>query len=61
MSLTSPLHLFEGFGVELEYMIVDADSLNVLPIDDEVLRSVAGTYVNDVERSDISWSPERQR
>ncbi|MBI1915535.1 MAG: glutamate--cysteine ligase [Planctomycetes bacterium] len=58
MSASSPLHLFEGFGVELEYMIVDADSLNVLPVADEVLRSVAGEYVNDVERGDISWSNE---
>src|ERR1051326_2102489 len=58
MSAASPLHLFEGFGVELDYMIVDADTLNVLPVADEVLRSVAGEYVNDVERGDISWSNE---
>src|SRR5207245_1950863 len=37
---------------------VDAESLNVLPVADEVLRSVAGEYVNDVERGDISWSNE---
>src|SRR4051794_20506181 len=54
----SPLHLFEGFGVELEYMIVDAETLNVLPVADEVLRSDAGEYVNDVERGAITWSNE---
>jgi gamma-glutamyl:cysteine ligase YbdK (ATP-grasp superfamily) len=58
MSEASSLHLFEGFGVELEYMIVDADSLNVLPIADELLRLVAGEYVNDVERGEITWSNE---
>jgi len=54
----SPLHLFQGFGVELEYMIVDADSLHVLPVADRVLHSVADEYVNDVERGAISWSNE---
>jgi gamma-glutamyl:cysteine ligase YbdK (ATP-grasp superfamily) len=54
----SPLHLFQGFGVELEYMIVDADTLAVLPVADEVLRAVAGEYVSDVERGPVSWSNE---
>src|SRR5262249_20775901 len=54
----SPLHLCQGFGVELEYMIVDADSLHVLPVADRVLHSVAGEYVNDVERGAITWSNE---
>src|SRR6266542_4969517 len=58
MSESSPLHLFEGLGDELEYMIVDADSLNVLPVADEILRSAAGEYVNDVECGEISWSNE---
>lgn len=51
-------HLFERFGVELEYMIVDAESLSVRPISDELLRQVAGAYVNEVERGDLSWSNE---
>jgi hypothetical protein len=54
----SPLHLFEGFGIELEYMIVDADTLDVRPITDELFRSVAGEYVSDVERGPITWSNE---
>jgi gamma-glutamyl:cysteine ligase YbdK (ATP-grasp superfamily) len=53
-----PLHLFEGFGVELEYMIVDADTLDVLPVADQVLHAVAGEYVSDVERGPVSWSNE---
>ena len=51
-------HLFERFGVELEYMIVDAETLSVRPISDEILRQAAGSYVNEVERGDLSWSNE---
>lgn len=58
MSAAPVLHLFEAFGVELEYMIVSADSLDVLPAADEVLRSAAGEYVSEVERGVISWSNE---
>ncbi|MCA9242469.1 MAG: hypothetical protein KDA32_00835 [Phycisphaerales bacterium] len=53
----SALSLFEGFGVELEYMIVDADSLNVLPIADTLMQSVSGRF-EDVERGDLAWSNE---
>ncbi len=52
------LRLFEGFGIELEYMIVDAHTLSVLPVTDEVLKSFAGTYVSDVEKGEIAWSNE---
>jgi len=51
-------HLFDALGVELEYMIVDAESLDVRPICDELLKSVAGAYVSDVERGDLAWSNE---
>ena len=43
MSTAARLRLFQAFGVELEYMIVDAHSLDVLPIADELLRDGAGT------------------
>lgn len=51
-------HLFERYGVELEYMIVDADSLDVLPVTDEVLKAVAGRYTNDVAQGPVTWSNE---
>jgi len=54
----SPLHLFEGFGVELEYMIVDRDSLDVRPIADRVLEAAAGELTGDVERGPLAWSNE---
>ncbi len=50
--------LFEAFGVELEYMIVDRDSLNVRPIADEVLKAAAGEIVSEVDMGTISWSNE---
>lgn len=53
-----PLHLFEGFGVELEYMIVQRDALQVLPMTDKLIYDEVGEYVSDVEFGDIAWSNE---
>jgi gamma-glutamyl:cysteine ligase YbdK (ATP-grasp superfamily) len=52
------LRLFEGVGVELEYMIVDAASLAVRPIADELLREVGGGYEQEVELGRVAWSNE---
>jgi gamma-glutamyl:cysteine ligase YbdK (ATP-grasp superfamily) len=52
------LRLFEGFGVELEYMIVDRERLSILPVADLVLQAAAGKQVNEVERGPLSWSNE---
>jgi carboxylate-amine ligase len=52
------LHVFAGYGVELEYMIVDRQTLAVLPIADELLRRVAGAYVCDVQQGKFGWSNE---
>ncbi|WP_242918841.1 carboxylate-amine ligase [Pontibacter liquoris] len=57
-SQTSTLHLFEGFGVELEYMIVDARTLQVSPITDKLIYDEVGAYVSDVEFGEIAWSNE---
>jgi carboxylate-amine ligase len=58
MSPDRPLHLFEAYGVELEYMIVDTGSLAVLPVTDKVLYALAGQYVSQVDLPDLSWSNE---
>ncbi len=61
--------LFSGFGVELEYMIVDSASLSVRPIADELLaagaesapaasREPVGEFPGDVDRGEIGWSNE---
>jgi gamma-glutamyl:cysteine ligase YbdK (ATP-grasp superfamily) len=54
------LHLFEGAGVELEYMLVDRTTLDVLPIADRVLREGSGASepVNDWPRGELGWSNE---
>ena len=52
------LHLFEGFGVELEYMIVKEDTLKVLPVTDKVLKAFIGEYIDEIDNGSISWSNE---
>jgi len=54
-----PLHLFEGFGIELEYMIVHADGLDIAPLAPALLDAAAGVPgTEDVERGAIAWSNE---
>ena len=52
------LPAFSAYGIELEYMIVDRDSLNVMACSDEVLKSIAGEYTNEVEQGPIAYSNE---
>jgi carboxylate-amine ligase len=53
-----PLHLFEGFGVELEYMIVNRDSFDIMPISDRILKNESDEIVNELEWDGIAWSNE---
>lgn len=55
------LHAFMGYGIELEYMIVNRDTLAVLPVADQLLRDTAGTEVNEVRRGMLGWSNELVR
>jgi gamma-glutamyl:cysteine ligase YbdK (ATP-grasp superfamily) len=52
---------FSGYGVELEYMIVDRRTLDVRPIADDVLRELAGHDASDVTRGALGWSNELVR
>jgi gamma-glutamyl:cysteine ligase YbdK (ATP-grasp superfamily) len=52
------LHLFEAYGVELEYMLVRRQDLSVFPVADQVLFQVAGEYASDVELGPLAWSNE---
>lgn len=54
----SRLHLFQAYGIELEYMIVNKDTLAVRPITDEVFKQVMGEYCSDVEKGPVTWSNE---
>lgn len=58
MGASEHLHLFEATGIELEYMIVDRDSLAVRPYSDRILAAVAGQVESEVERGPLSWSNE---
>lgn len=51
-------HIFEVFGVEMEYMIVDRETLAVNPMADELFKKVTGEYVSDFENGAIDWSNE---
>jgi len=53
-----PFHLFERFGVELEYMIVRCDDLRIAPWSDRVLVDEAGLPVSDIDRGSVTWSNE---
>ncbi len=58
MSGADPLGLFQGFGIEIEYMIVDRKGLAVLPVADKLLAAEAGGPASDVERGPLCWSNE---
>lgn len=51
------LGLFEAYGVELEYMIVNRADLSVLPVADRVLTE-DGVIASDHEDGPITWSNE---
>lgn len=54
-----PRHLFEGVGIELEYMIVDRNSLAVRPLADCLLRDAAGGDADEFQADEtITWSNE---
>ena len=50
--------LFGAFGVELEYMIVDRETLQIKPIADELLKHELGHYGSDFVNDIVTWSNE---
>ncbi len=52
------LHLFKGFGIELEYMIVNRETLDVAPLADRVLFAAGGDTSGEVELGELAWSNE---
>lgn len=61
MNKNHPLHLFQAYGVELEYMIVDKHTLNVKPIADELIKAASGSYTDEFESGNVTWSNELVR
>ncbi|RJX27513.1 MAG: glutamate--cysteine ligase [Desulfurivibrio sp.] len=59
MVRTETPHILAGFGVELEYMIVNRDSLDILPAADRLLAAAAGgEVVEEIDMGEIAWSNE---
>lgn len=52
------IHLFQGYGIELEYMLVDRDTLQIKPLTDELIRHETGAYQSDFENGIVTWSNE---
>ncbi|MBS1558204.1 MAG: glutamate--cysteine ligase [Bacteroidetes bacterium] len=56
--MSQRLHLFQGYGIELEYMVVDQTTLAIKPIVDELLKQELGTIGSDFENGMVTWSNE---
>ncbi|MBA2711679.1 MAG: glutamate--cysteine ligase [Tatlockia sp.] len=54
----SDFSIFSVLGIEIEYMLVDRDTLNVQPVSDVILKSLAGKLVNEIALEDIAISNE---
>lgn len=53
---------FSVYGIELEYMVVDTATLDVRPIADTILASLAGVpHAMEVELGPVCWSNELAR
>lgn len=51
-------HLFEVTGIEIEYMIANAESMLVKPVAEMLLQNPDGAVVSEVNRGALSWSNE---
>jgi gamma-glutamyl:cysteine ligase YbdK (ATP-grasp superfamily) len=58
MSMAAANSLFTIYGVELEYMLVDARTLDIRPISDQLFHEVTGEFQGDFENGPASWSNE---
>ncbi len=51
-------HLFEVYGIELEYMLVRNSDLRVAPIVDQLMIAKSGAITGDIDNGTIEWSNE---
>lgn len=51
-------HLFEVYGIELEYMLVSNEDLKVKPYVDRLFLGKNGSITSDIENGKIEWSNE---
>ena len=56
--MSKKYHLFEVYGIELEYMLAYKNNLKTAPIVDKLLTLKNGTLTSDIENGKIAWSNE---
>ena len=56
--MNTVLSAFSGYGIELEYMIVDRKNLSIMPVADKLLHKLSGEYVSEVKCGRLAWSNE---
>lgn len=56
--MSKKYHLFEVYGIELEYMLVNNFNFKIAPIVDKLLTQKAGELTSDVDNGVIAWSNE---
>jgi gamma-glutamyl:cysteine ligase YbdK (ATP-grasp superfamily) len=59
--LQQPLGLFQAYGIEIEYAIVDAATLDVRPLADALIEAECGEVAGDAVRGAMTWSNELAR
>jgi hypothetical protein len=57
-AVNSTLRLFDAFGIEVEYMLVDGESLDVAPAADRLLEAAAGALTDEWQNGDVAWNNE---
>lgn len=50
--------IFKAYGIELEYMVVDENTFDVLPIVPEFFEKIKGSFTNEIVHTHITWSNE---
>jgi hypothetical protein len=50
--------LMTSFGIELEYMVVHKETLNINPIVDVFFEDLNGAFTNEIKGEPITWSNE---
>jgi len=57
-AMNPALHLFDAYGIEVEYMLVDGESLDVAPAADRLLEAAAGELTEEWQNGEIAWNNE---
>jgi gamma-glutamyl:cysteine ligase YbdK (ATP-grasp superfamily) len=58
LPVDKPLGLFDAYGLEVEYMLVDGNTLDVAPAADQLLEAAAGELTDEFENGDVAWNNE---